>query len=196
MKKKTIVIISIGCLSISCIIILVLTFLLLQKDIEKEFRPLNIEPNAPDGEEVFNIPQSSTENQLERLSYISIMTSGYTDDADPEYEGISIDISYFDEKSESINFNNTPINIQIDIYGYHDVMDAFEANKRELVYQGMLEIDHSMSIGEIFGNYIHIPYDYLNIDPRNYYEFGEIVVTVNTPVGFFSDSVEFVQLYE
>ena len=195
MKKKTIIIISIGCLSICCIIILVLTFLLLQKDIEQEFHPLNIEPNALTSEEVFEMPQTSAENQLERLSYISIMTLGYTDDADPEFEGISIDISFFDEKSEPINFTNTPINIQIDIYGYHDVMDTFEANKRELLYQGMLEIDHSMNIGEMFGNYIHIPYDYINIDQRRYYEFGEIVITVNTPAGFFSDSQDFVQLY-
>lgn len=198
MKKKAIVIIGIGCVSVICLIILIFIITMIpeiQKDIKKEFSPSNIIPDVAATKEKSESTQVSLNNQLTELSYIQILTLGYTDDADPENEGISIDISFYNENSKSIDFSDIPILVQIELYGYRDIMDTFKIDRRELIYQGTVDVDHSMRLGELFGNYIHIPFEEINIDRNAFVEFGTIAITVNTPAGVFLDTEDMVPLY-
>ncbi len=198
MKKKIWIIVIIGCICLICISVvafLILGITTIGKNIEEEFSTLNIVPTAISLKESNTSPQPSLENQIAGLSYIKVSTVGFTDDADPEYEGIALDIDFYNEKSESINFASNPIKVQIELYGYRDIMDTFDITKSEKVYQGTVEIDHSMKLGEMFGNYIRIPYEEINVDQSDFVEFGTTVVTIETPSGIFSDTEDLVSLY-
>ena len=88
------------------------------------------------------------------------------------------------------------MNVVIELYGYHDISDTFDHNKMELVHKESITIDHSMGLGEMFGKYIRIPFDGISVDPKEYYEYGTIKVTVEMlGKGNFSDGVDLVPLY-
>ncbi|MDD2665671.1 MAG: hypothetical protein PHD13_03795 [Methanocellales archaeon] len=137
------------------------------------------------------------EKQLDDLAYIKIMAAGYSDDADSESEGVAIDVVYYDSKSEPIDFTNVPMNVVIELYGYHDISDTFDQDKMELVHKESITIDHSMRLGEMFGKYIRIPFDDISVDSKEYYEYGTIKVTVEMlGKGKFSDETDLVPLYK
>jgi len=198
-KKKIIIISVVGCLGIVCLIvvaILVFGASIFSQVVNEEFRPLNAIPTTEGFEESAPSQQVLPDDgQLDGLSYITVMVVGYTDDADPENDGIAIDISYFDDKSELLSFTDIPIQVQIELYGYRNIMDTFDLSKAEKVYQGAISVDHSLRLGEMFGNYIRIPYEEINIDSSVFIEFGTISVTVDTPNGTFSDTEDLVLLY-
>jgi hypothetical protein len=143
------------------------------------------------------ITEKETEIQkvIEGLSYIKIMASGYSDDADPEDDGLAIDISYYDNKSERIKFRNTPITVRIKLYGYRNVRDTFDHDKMELIYEGSVTIDHSMKMGEMFGKYIRVPFEDIAADKDKYYKSGTVEVVVKTERGDFSDIEDLVSIY-
>lgn len=142
------------------------------------------------------IAPTPEEGQIKSLAYIKVMPSGYTDDADPEYEGVAIDISYYDEKSETINFKNIPLNVTIRFYGYHSISETFNHDKMELIYEKSVTVDHSMRLNEMFGKYIRISFDDFSVDSNKYYKFGTVKVTVETPnQKKFSDDADLVPLY-
>jgi len=133
---------------------------------------------------------------IEDLAYIKIMASGYSDDADPEDDGIAIDIMYYDSKSQHIDFKNIPVEVGIELYGYGDVGDTFDHDKMELICTTQATIDHSMKLSEMFGEYIRIPFENIMVDPNKYYEFGTIKVTITTlEQGDFQDIKDLVRLY-
>ncbi|MDD2778273.1 MAG: hypothetical protein PHI16_05245 [Methanocellales archaeon] len=87
------------------------------------------------------------------------MAAGYSNDADPESEGVAIDVIYQDSKSEPIDFTNFPMNVVIELYGYHDISDTFDHTKMELVHNEFITMDPPMRLGEMLGKYIKIPFD-------------------------------------
>jgi len=137
-----------------------------------------------------------TMGMIKDLQYIRILTSTYSDDADPEPEGVSIDIMYYDSKSESINFRNTPVFVHIELYGYRERPPfEFDHNKMERVYGASIIMDHSMTMSEMFGKYIRIPFEDISIDQTKYDRYGTVKVTVETAQGTFSTMEDIVMLY-
>jgi hypothetical protein len=126
-------------------------------------------------------PEEAPAKQIvEDLAYIKIMASGYSDDADPEDDGIAIDIMYYDSKSQHIDFKNIPLEVGIEIYGYGDVWDTFDHDKMELICTTQATIDHSMKLSEMFGEYMRIPFENISVNRSKYYEFGTVKVVVVT----------------
>ena len=127
---------------------------------------------------------------IKDLAYIKISASGYTDDADPEYDGISARIIFYDSKSERIAFENIPVTVTIELYGYYDGWkgdDAFfKGVGRELVYEEQFTVDHSELL---LGAEIRIPFE--TIEPGYSEKTGGLKGTVTTPEqGSFEDNRE------
>ncbi|MEM2864607.1 MAG: zinc ribbon domain-containing protein [Candidatus Bathyarchaeia archaeon] len=132
---------------------------------------------------------------IEDLAYIKIMAGGYSDDADPEDDGLAIDIMYYNSRSEAIGFSNIPILVRIEVFGYRDILDTFDHDKDRLVYKTTVTVDHSMTLKEMFGNYIRIPFEDMGIDENEYYVYGTVKVTVETQRGNFADIWDLAPLY-
>jgi hypothetical protein len=182
-----------GCLLI-LVVVLGLTFVFFDTVIDLfklEFTRSNLQP----------IPNSTAaistlgSKQVNDLSYVQTLAIGYTDDADPEYDGISVDITFFDSKSEIISFSDIPFNLKIEIYAYRDPLNMFDFHQGDLVYEGSISLDHSMRLGEMAGNYIRIPYNDLPIDMSRYQPFGTMRVVVSLPAqGEFEATEDLVPL--
>ncbi len=138
----------------------------------------------------------STQNVIGDLAYIKAYAYGYTDDADSQDDGVTVDIGFYDSKSETITFQDITVTVVIELYGYRDILDTFDHEKMELVYQQQVTIDHSVKMSEMFGNYIRMPFGNIMVDKNKYYEFGSIKVTVIAPKqGDFQDMQDLVRLY-
>ena len=129
------------------------------------------------------------------LAYIRILASGYSDDADPEYEGLAIDILYCDSKSEDISFRGVSVTVHVEVFGYRSVLDTFDHEKMELVYETTVTVDHSMSLDEMFGKYIRIPFVDVRTDRNKYYEYGTVKATVTASGRDYSDFSDLAPLY-
>ena len=107
---------------------------------------------------------------IKDLAYIKIfLAGGYSDDADPEPEGISFRISFYDSKSEPINFQNIPIPVTIELYS---------DKNQELVYEEQVTIYRADLIG--ISREIRIPFEKILLDQNNYDKLRTIEVTVTT----------------
>jgi hypothetical protein len=142
-----------------------------------EFSESNIKPST---RSIASVSPSGSE-EINDIAFIQVLAIEYTDDADPEYEGISIDISFYDSKSEVLSFKDVPLVIEIELYAYRDSLAMFELENADLVYEGSVNLDHSMRLGEMFGKYIRIPFEEISIDPSIYQPFGTVRVIVSTP---------------
>ena len=108
---------------------------------------------------------------IEDLAYIKIfLAGGYSDDADPEPEGVSFRISFYDSKSEPINFQNIPVLVTIELYS---------DKNQELVYEEQVTIYRADLIG--ISREIRIPFEKILLDQNNYDKLRTIEVTVTTP---------------
>lgn len=120
---------------------------------------------------------------IEDLAYIEVLCSSYTDDADPEEDGISIDISFYNSRSEPTSFYNIPVIVNIKLYATESTWDTLEEKIIEPpVYEGNVKIDHSMRLSEMFGKYIRIPFEDIGTLPDKERPWGMAMVTVITPV--------------
>lgn len=120
---------------------------------------------------------------IDDLAYIKILGSSYTDDADPETDGISIDISFYNSKSENISFYNIPIKVNIKLYTTEFNLDTGEFETvKPLVYEGTVELDHSMRLSEMFGNYIRVPFEDVGPISDEKSKMGVLIVRVITPL--------------
>lgn len=138
----------------------------------------------------------SPQKVIEDLAYIKVMAVGYSDDADPEDDGIALDIMYYDSKSEHVDFCDIPVLVTIKLYGYRDVLDTFDHEKMEFLCQTQVTVDHSMKLSEMFGEYIRIPFENIVVDQNKYYKFGTMKVTVATPKqGDFEAIEDLARLY-
>jgi len=142
------------------------------------------------------VPPAKTEGVIKDLATISIMTVSKNWDADAEDDGIAIDIMYNDSKGQSVRFSNMPVNVTIELYGYRSVADTFDHKKMEFLCKTQVTVDHSMSMSEMFGNYIRIPFESMPVDRSKYYEYGTMKVIVTTPSqGDFEAIEDCVMLY-
>lgn len=141
---------------------------------------------------IIGCTQKPKSSAVEDLAYIKVMPTGYTDDADPEYEGIEIAILYYNSKSKPIIFGNVPMKVYIELYGYKDLTDTFKHEKMQLLYKVSFITTQSAP-----SSTIRIPFKDIPVEKSKYYKYGTIKVTVKTPQGeTFSDVQELVPLYE
>lgn len=121
---------------------------------------------------------------IDDLAYIKILCFSFMDDADPETDGISIDIGFYNSRGEDISFYYIPIEVEIKFYATKFNLDTGELETiKPPVYEVTVEIDHSMRLSEKFGNYIRVPLEDINSLPDEEQTIGmSIVVTVITPL--------------
>ena len=132
---------------------------------------------------------------IEDLAYITVGAGSYTDDADPEAEGIRLFIRFYDSKSETIEFQDIPVVVTIELYGYRNTFDYNRRQNRELVYKEQTTIDYSTRLS--LGAEIKIPFEKIAVNQNRYIKWGAIEVTVTTPnQGDFQDSSDLVLLYD
>jgi hypothetical protein len=133
---------------------------------------------------------TSTTSTLEDLAYIKAYVQNYTDDADPEPEGIEIFVLYFDKESKPLSFTGVAvqIDVELDAYPIEPGQKLPTDNAEEaLVYKGRFARDHTE---ETIGGtmmVIRIPFEDIDINPSEWWQpaFGK--VTVETPKqGVFS----------
>jgi hypothetical protein len=119
-------------------VLLLVTSLLLVACVPPAPPPVHPEPLPP-------APEKAPTDIIKDLAYIEGSGGGYTDDADPQYEGVEIRFLWYDTKSELITFRNIPISVEMELYprGFD-----FETNKYTLgkcIYKGEAQIDSSLS---------------------------------------------------
>ena len=128
---------------------------------------------------------------IEDLAYIKVLAGSYTDDADPEPEGISISIWYYDSKSEHISFRNVPVEVRIRLYGYPKGLYSLPMFNEdpERVYQKETTIYNSSAN-------IRLSFEDTMVDQK-YYKYGDVKVRIQIPNGDgFNGTMEhFVRLY-
>ena len=140
-------------------------------------------------------PAEPSDSPLGNLERVSVLPMSYSDDDDEAYEGIAVDIVYYDAYDQVITFENVPIQVDIELYAFQSILDISEISKGTMVYQETVSLDHSPTLAEMIDSYIRIPYDELNIDSEVFIRFGTIKIVVKTPHGSFSNSSPLVTLY-
>lgn len=108
------------------------------------------------------------------LAYITAYGLGYSDDADPEYEGVQIYFQWNNSKSEYIHFRNIPMLVTIELFTSKINVETLKYEPIRCVYKGQAEIDSSSS-------YIRIPFEHIKADPNIDDNKGILKVGVHTP---------------
>ena len=152
---------------------------------------------APPGEPPSPVqPTPPAKLYIKDLASISILTSTLNWDADPEPDGIGVDIVYRSATGQPVNFSGVPVRVAIEFFGYGDILDTFKHDRMELISRTEVTVDHSMRLSEMFGNYIRVPFETIPVDRTKYYRFGTIKVVVTTPQqGSFGAIEDWVELY-
>jgi len=134
---------------------------------------------APPGETA-PVPTSPTPEKpatgiIKDLAYVKGMVSGYSDDADPEDEGVRIIFLWYDTKSKMIFFSNIPISVAIELYPYGYAFKAYEDMLGRCIYKGKVQINSSASE-------IRIPFEEIDAIPTKEPGYGSLAkVTIHTP---------------
>jgi len=130
------------------------------------------------------IVQPEESQVIEDLAYIGVFALGYNDDTDTMEDGISVHIAFYNTQSETIIFQNTPVEVTLKLYAYEESSSGLRP--RELVYREEVTIDHSMGI---LGAEIRIPFEDIEASRSELrYGNGKFEVTVTTPEqGEFQD---------
>lgn len=124
------------------------------------------------------------------LAYVSTMSSLYSDDADPDYEGSLIYIFWLDTESKPIHFRNIPVSVSVELFVGKPTLTPTEKDIVRSVYKGEVQIDNSTSN-------IRIPFEDIEVNPNVDGCWGLSKVTVHTPQqGDFSSELEYITLCE
>lgn len=127
---------------------------------------------------------------IKDLAYIKAGSRMYSDDADPEWEGIAIYILWYDSKSELVSFRNIPVSVTIEIFTYDMNWETGQKEIIRCVYEGEVQIDGS-------GTDVRIPFEDINANPDTDKNFGIGKVIVHTPQqGDFSNEFQVLALYQ
>jgi hypothetical protein len=130
--------------------------------------------------------QAAERAKFEDLAYIKAVMSNYSDDADPEPEGISLGILFYDSESRYISAMNVPLAIDLTIY-YLGILplDYPGTRQNHAAYENTFTINAT-------AEKIRIPFEDVRGAPRCAHECEfilDVEVTVTTPNGgVFSDT--------
>lgn len=117
------------------------------------------------------------------LAYIKAIASGYSDDADPQYEGVEVSILWYDSESEWIRFRDIPVRVTIQLFTTDLNPDTWEWEVERYVYEGEAEIHNSTSD-------IRIPFEQIDANPHVDDKYGHGTIIVHTPEqGDFSGKI-------
>ena len=120
-------------------------------------------------------PEKPPTNIIEDLAYIKAGGGHYTDDANPEPEGVMINISWWDTKSEMIIFRNIPISVDIELYQRGFDMKAGEYFLGRCIYKGQAQIDSALED-------IRIPFEDINATHIQGFHHDTLAkLTIHTP---------------
>ena len=122
--------------------------------------------------------QPEQEQVIQNLAYIKASVRNYSDDADPEPDGISLGINLYDSESRLIYLNDVPLTVTIKLYYLGHIVADYQKDVRLLMYEDKLAINYStISQG------IRIPFESLSVRSGNLTSFNqvEVQVTVITP---------------
>lgn len=199
MKRKWLIFSCLGLIFLGLVALLIIGSIIFSafKDLaQEEFSELNSAPREeapPISYTTENPPQA---REISDISYIKTFAVGYSDDSDPQDEGIAIDVFFYDSRSDLLRFSNVPFVLVIELYGYRDIHNL-DQSKAELVYRGSLSLDHSMRLGEMMGHYVRIPFDEISVDQSTYQPFGTLKIIVETTMqGHFEAQMNPLPLYE
>ncbi len=117
---------------------------------------------------------------IEDLAYIQASAFGYTDDADPEYDGVDITVRYYNSRSKSITPSGISVNITVDLY-----WDT--KPNRTSIYHKQVTINYKVADPRLAGlgighssQVVRIPFE--GIQERPVWSQGPLlIVTVSTP---------------
>ena len=99
----------------------------------------------------------------------------YSDDADPEPEGISIKASYYDSKSNSITPNGISVEVTVELYWYTNYPS---------IYQNRVIVEYPAYSGVSFSlpkEVVRIPYKDIQAKPSGMTRGPILILTVSTP---------------
>ena len=141
---------------------------------------------APPAETTPPAPPPEKVQVIKDLAYVRAHGQNYTDDADPEPEGIEIFVLYFDKNSKPMSFEGVTVQIGIELYAYPlgpgETFPADDA-KEELVYEERLTRDHTEQTTGGTMMVIRIPFEDVIINPSEWWEPAFHEVTIETPSG-------------
>ena len=125
------------------------------------------------------------------LAYIEAIAHGYSDDADPQDEGVEVSILWYDSKSEWIRFRGIPVRVTIQLFTTDFNWDTEEWEVERYVYEGEAEIHNSTSN-------IRIPFEQIDANPQTDDRYGHGTIIVHTPQqgDFSGEIVGIFPLYE
>jgi len=125
------------------------------------------EPDTP-----LTITQPEEEQVIEDLTYIKASTWSYSDDADPEYEGVRILVSYYNSKSETIIPKDVSVEVTVELYWYTNFPH---------IYKEKVTIDYTGALTELIKEVIRIPFEGIQERPSGCTRGPILILTVNTP---------------
>lgn len=125
----------------------------------------------------FSCTSTTTDLVIPDLAYVTCAYGTYSNDADPEADGIAIYLLFKDTKSELIAFKGVPVQVTIKLYAYPLEGEATlpkDTATEQLVYEGHFVVDNSRGYHPDPENEITIPLE--DIAPGNWFSW---------PSGFF-----------
>ena len=100
----------------------------------------------------------------------------YSNDADPEYEGISVRLSYYDSKSNPIIPSGVSVEVTVELYWY---------TNHPSIYQKQVTINHRVvrvvPVPFYSSKVVSIPYEDIQAKPSAMTRGPILILTVNTP---------------
>jgi len=99
------------------------------------------------------------------LAYITAYGMPYSDDADPEYEGVDISVHCYNSKSETIYFTGVPVKVTVELFWYSNQGIRF---LRQVTVYDLWRV-------------LKIPFDAIESRPSGCYRNPILVVVVTTP---------------
>lgn len=151
----------------------------LYDDVTNELTEIK-KPSEPESDSevkgIPDIPSQSEEPEEEQvikdLAYIKATEWPYSDDADPEYEGVSIHLNYYNSKSERITPSGVSVEVTVELYWYTNY---------PIIYQEQVTINYTGALTELFGEVIRISFDSIGEKPSGMTRGPILILTVSTP---------------
>ena len=119
-----------------------------------------------------NTSSAGASSSFDDLASIRTNRMNYTDDADPEPEGMEISVQYIHKNSQRMSFTGVPVQLTVRLYAYPlkpgEKIPGVDV-KEQLVYEGKITRDRTeeTALGSMM--IIRIPYGDIPINPDEWY---------------------------
>jgi len=122
-----------------------------------------------------------SEQVIEDLAYIKAVPGPYSDDADPEADGVDVSLSFYDSKSKRIAPSGVSVEVTVELYWYTNHPPIYQ--KRFILEYPIVENPVYSPWGAVGGSrrVARIPYDSVGEKPSGMTRGPILILTVNTP---------------